>query len=398
MGLREEVKGESRYREELLGEVIPFWEGHGIDREHGGVLTGLDREGKLIDDDKAVWLQGRAAWTFGRLYNKVEKREEWLEYSRETLKFIRERCRSESGKLYFQVTREGEPLRMRRYYFSECFAAMGSAVYAKASGEGRAAEEAVEYFRRYLSSLKEGGVEAKVDARTRPMRGSATQMMLIVVSQELREVFGDEEVEGRRYSEWIDSGVEEIEKYLYKPEEKVLMEVVGKNGEVLDHFDGRTLNPGHAIECAWFILHEAKKRGDRHLKELGLSILDCMWERGWDKEYGGLHSYTDLRGHPVQEYNADMKFWWPHNEAEIAMLLAWDMTGEEKYLGWYRQVRDWSRKTFRDAEYGEWYGYAHRDGTISTQLKGNMWKGPFHLPRMLMYCGELLGDLPGGEK
>ena len=398
MATKEELREESRYRDELLGEVMPFWEGHGIDHEYGGMLTCLDREGRLIDDDKAVWLQGRAAWTFSRLYSRVEKRGEWLENAKEILKFIREHCRSESGKLYFQVTRSGEPLRMRRYYFSECFAAMGSAVYAKASGDGRAAEEAVEYFRRYLGSMKEGGVEAKVDAGTRPMRGSATQMMLIVVSQELREALGDEEVEGKRYSEWIDSGVREIEEYLYKPEEKVLMEAGGTDGETVAHFEGRTLNPGHAIECAWFILHEAKRRGEKHLKELGLSILDCMWERGWDKEYGGLHSYTDLRGHPVQEYNADMKFWWPHNEAEIATLLAWEMTGEEKYLGRYRQVRDWSRKTFRDAEYGEWYGYAHRDGTISTQLKGNLWKGAFHLPRMLMYCGELLGDLPGEAK
>jgi trehalose 6-phosphate synthase/phosphatase len=48
-----------------------------------------------------------------------------------------------------------------------------------------------------------------------------------------------------------------------------------------------------------------------------------------------------------------------------------------------------------DPEFGEWYGYLHRDGRVSTRLKGNMWKGPFHLPRMLWYCWKLLDEKVG---
>ena len=66
-----------------------------------------------------------------------------------------------------------------------------------------------------------------------------------------------------------------------------MLEVAGPAGEVLDHFEGRTLNPGHAIECAWFVLHEAKLRGNWHYQQLGLRILDAMWQRGWDPEFGG---------------------------------------------------------------------------------------------------------------
>ena len=36
------------------------------------------------------------------------------------------------------------------------------------------------------------------------------------------------------------------------------------------------------------------------------------------------------------------------------------------------------------------FGYLHRDGRISSRLKGNMWKGPFHIPRMQWYCWKLL--------
>ncbi|MBL9204453.1 MAG: AGE family epimerase/isomerase, partial [Opitutaceae bacterium] len=170
--------------------------------------------------------------------------------------------------------------------------------------------------------------------------------------------------------------------------------VVAPDGAVIDHFDGRTLNPGHALECAWFILHEAKHRQhDHRLLRLGLGILDCMWARGWDQEFGGLLYFTDLQGKPVQEYWAEMKFWWPHNEAEIACLLAYQMTGDAKYAAWHTLVHDWSHRVFADPVHGEWFGYAHRDGRISTRLKGNLWKGPFHLPRMLWYCGRLTEEL-----
>ncbi len=77
------------------------------------------------------------------------------------------------------------------------------------------------------------------------------------------------------------------------------MEQVAPDGSIIDHIDGRTLNPGHAIECAWFIMHEGRIRGKKKLIKLGLNILDWMWERGWDKKHGGLMYFVDLNGLPV---------------------------------------------------------------------------------------------------
>jgi N-acylglucosamine 2-epimerase len=384
------------YRDGLLGDTIPFWLRHGLDRVHGGLLTGLDRDGSVVDTDKAVWLQGRAAWTFATLYNTVERRPEWLSTSKLCLDFVRDHCRGPGGKLYFTVTREGRPLRMRRYVYSECFAAIGSAAYAKAAGDDRAATEAAQYFETYLHhSFTDGVMPPKTDPTTRPIKGVAPHMITIVTAQEVRAALGDIAVMGAKCTEWIDRSIAAIEHDYFKPDLGALMEIVGPNGEVFDHFDGRTLNPGHALECAWFILHEAKCRGcDPRLLELGLSILDCMWKRGWDKKHGGLFYFTDLKGLPVQEYWAEMKFWWPHNEAVIATLLAWKLTGNAKYARWHRLVHNWAFRVFPDPLHGEWFGYAHRDGKISTRLKGNMWKGPFHLPRMQLYCWQLLDESP----
>jgi N-acylglucosamine 2-epimerase len=378
------------YRNTLLGDVIPFWLRHGMDREHGGIITSLDRDGTVVDTDKSVWFQGRAGWMFATLYNTVERRVEWLEAARSCVEFSRRHCFAPDGKMWFSVTREGRPLRMRRYVFSESFAAIAFAAYAKASGDARAAEEALKTFATYLRYSFEPGVMTPKFEPTRPAKSIGPHMIGIATAQELRANLGDVNVAGRTCTEWIDRSIAEIERDFMKPEHGALMEVVAPDGSVIDHFDGRTLNPGHAIEAAWFIMHEGKLRGDKRLVGVGRTILDWMWARGWDEECGGVYYFRDLRGLPVQEYWHDMKFWWPHNEAIIATLLAWTLTGDAKYARWHQQVHDWSFQHFADPEHGEWYGYLHRDGSVSSSLKGGMWKGPFHLPRMLWYCWQTL--------
>ena len=381
------------YRDTLLNDVVPFWLRHGLDGEYGGIMTSLDRDGSILDTDKSVWFQGRAGWMFATLYNTVERRPEWLHAARSCVEFNRRYGSAPEGKLYFTVTREGRPLRMRRYAFSESFAAIANAAYAKATGEARAAEETVKLFSAYLRYSFSPGVMAPKFEPTRPTQGIGGHMIGIVTAQEIRANLGDVTVSGRTCTDWIDYSIAAIERDFMKPVERALMEVVGPQGELIDHCEGRTLNPGHALECAWFMMHEGKLRSDRRLVNLGCQILDWMWARGWDEEYGGLFYFRDLRGLPVQEYWHDMKFWWPHNEAIIATLQAFQLTGDERYAGWHRLIHDWSFRHFADPEFGEWYGYLHRDGGISSRAKGSLYKGPFHLPRMLWYCWRLSEEL-----
>lgn len=395
-GHRERLR--TLYRQTLVNDVLPFWLNHGLDHEHGGIITSLDRDGRILDTDKSIWFQGRAGWMFATLHQHLEPRKEWLEAAQSCVGFLDRHgySASDRGKMYFTTTRDGQPLRMRRYAFSESFAAIAHAALARTTGSDAAASAAERDFASYLHlAFEPGAVTLKVNPETRPMLGIGPLMIGIATAQELRANLGDQSISGRTLSEWIDHFISTIERLFFKPDLAALMETVAPDGSIIDHFDGRTLNPGHAIECAWFILHEGRLRNDQTLVQLGLQILDCMWERGWDKEHGGLFYFRDLHGLPVQEYWHDMKFWWPHCEAIIATLMAWKTTGNEKYARWHQQVHDWSFAHFPDAEHGEWYGYLHRDGTPSVRLKGNLWKGPFHLPRMLWLGVGMLGD--GGE-
>ncbi len=380
------------YRQGLVGDVLPFWTKHGWDQEYGGMLTGLDRDGALIDDDKPVWFQGRAAWTFATAYRLAEPREEWREVALSCAAFLRKHAYDASGKMYFTLTRDGRPLRMRRYVFSESFAAIGYAACAKITNDDSLAEAAWRAWDVYLHhSFTPGVMAPKTEPATRPAKGLAPWMIAMATAQELRDLLGEREVRGATCTQWIDRAISEIERDFFKLDSGVLMEMVAPDGSLLDHFEGRQLNPGHAIEAAWFILHEAKHRGnDAALIRIGTTILDWMWARGWDEECGGIFYFRDVKGLPVQEYWHHMKFWWPHNEAGIATLLAWELTGDAKYLERHALVHDWAHAHFADREHGEWYGYLDRAGQPTSRMKGGTYKGPFHLPRMQMYCWKLL--------
>ena len=76
------------YRDGLLRDTLPFWISHAVDREYGGFLSCLDRDGTVIDTDKSVWIHGRFIWLLSTMYNKVEPRPEWLALARHGIRRV----------------------------------------------------------------------------------------------------------------------------------------------------------------------------------------------------------------------------------------------------------------------------------------------------------------------
>ena len=385
------------FRAELLDNTLPFWLRHAPDRQYGGFTTFLDRKGEILCPDKPMWVMGRISWLLARLCNDLEKKAEWLELSRHGIEFIRKYGFDRDGRVFYAVTRDGRPLRKRRYLFAEIFAIMAFAEYGKAAGD----REALETAKRLMRLVEElyakpagspGALEPKVFPQTRPMRGHSMAMIQINTLQVLRRA--DFSSDPLPYDRMIDTQIKEVFDLFVKPDKKVLLETVGPGGEYLGETpEGRCVNPGHAIETAWFLLAEGKHRGDRALIEKALPILDWSLELGWDPKYGGILYFVDSEGKQPVQYEWDMKLWWPHNEAIYATLLAYSLTGQRSYEEWFERILKWSLKHFPDRQHGEWFGYLHRDGSLSHDLKGNMWKGPFHLPRQQLYCHLLLQEM-----
>ncbi|MDD2284917.1 MAG: AGE family epimerase/isomerase [Paludibacter sp.] len=380
------------YRSDLVQDVLPFWLANGLDKVHGGFYTCLDRDGSRIDSTKSVWFQGRAGYIYAAAYNKIEPRKEWLEASRSAIEFMEKYCFDTDGRMFFEITADGKPLRKRRYLFSESFAAIAMAEYAKASGDKTYARKALNLFKLILHYKNTPGSLPSKYTKNLQTRGHSLPMILINTAARIRDVISDPVLEAQ-----IDESIHEIRNYFMHPEFEALLETVGMNGEFIDTGMGRMINPGHAIETAWFLLDEARYRNwDKALVKTATTILDWSWKWGWDETYGGIINFRDCKNLPCQDYAQDMKFWWPHAETIVATLYAFLATGDKKYLEMHRKIHEYTYKHFPDAEYGEWYGYLHHDGTVAQPAKGNLFKGPFHIPRMLMYshwlCEEILSQ------
>ncbi len=381
-----------------LDRSAAFWLEHGMDREHGGVYTCLDRKGELYSTDKSVWMQGRCGWIFAFLCHNYGVKPEWLEASRSCLDFMEDHCFNHAcgERMYFTVTAEGRPLRQRRYYFSEAFCAIANAEYYGVTGEKRRLERARQCYDLYWD-LSQGkpdpvGMGPKTIPETRSGRAFGTPMIILNVTGVLLRTDPERKA---LYEERAQQCVNDIFRYHVKPELKCTLENVDVDGTPrLYYTEGRTVNPGHDIEGVWFLLEHAQRTGDKALVKKAAEMFDWAIAAGWDQEYGGLLYFTDCLGKPPEAYEHDMKLWWPHNEILIASVMLYRDTGEEKYLDWFYKTLDYCKAHFSDPEYGEWYGYLRRDG-LPTQpsTKGSTFKGPFHLPRSMTLVDKTIDEI-----
>lgn len=377
------------YKDDLTENILPFWLKHGLDTVNGGFYTCLNRDGSLMDTTKSVWFQGRGGFVFAHAYNTIEQKPEWLAASKSAVEFLEKYCFDTDGRMYFEVTAEGVPLRKRRYLFSESFAAIAMSEYSIASGDQKYAHKALDIFKLILKYIHTPGLLEPKYNENFQARGHSLCMILINTASCIRRAIQDDILNHQ-----IDESIDHIARYFMKPEFEALLEMVGPNGEFIDTNAGRTIYPGHCIETSWFILEEAKFRNwDPKLVEMAETILNWSWKWGWDEEFGGIINFMDCKNLPSQDYAQDMKFWWPQNETIIATLYAYLATKDAKYLEMHKQISDWTYAHFPDQEYGEWYGYLHRDGSVAQPAKGNLFKGPFHVPRMMMVAYRLCNEI-----
>ena len=381
-----------------LDRCVDFWLRNGMDAENGGVYTCLDRTGAIYSTDKSVWMQGRCGWIFAYLCHVYGPRDEWMSAAKSCLDFLEAHCvnRAASDRLYFTVTADGRPLRQRRYCFSEGFYAIANAEYYGVTGEPVYLDRALRAYE-LIYSLNHGGKDPaglgpKTIPETRSGRALADPMIYLNITGVLRRVDPGHET---LYAKRAQECVEDIRAYHYKPELGCTLESVGPKGEYMgDITEGRFVNPGHDIECSWFLLEEAERTGCEETTKLAQSIYDQAFCAGWDKTYGGLLYFLDCEGKPPQAYEHDMKLWWPHTEALIASLMLYRHTGEEKYLANFEKTLDYCKRVFSDPSYGEWFGYCRRDGKpTEPPCKGSTFKGPFHVPRGLILTDRLIASI-----
>ena len=383
---------EKQYRDELLQNVIPFWLEKSQDKEYGGYFTCLDRQGNVFDTDKFIWLQGREVWLFAMLYNRVEKRQEWLDCAIQGAEFLKKYGHDGNLNWYFSLDRQGNPLVEPYNIFSYTFATMAFGQLSIATGNQEYADIAKRTFDIILS--KQGNPKGKWNKAypgTRSLKNFALPMILCNLALEIEPLLDEAFIE-----KTMDTCIHEVMDVFLRPElGGIVVENVNADGSLSDTFEGRQLTPGHAIEAMWFIMDLGKRLNRPELIEKAVQTTLKMIDYGWDKQYGGIYYFMDRKGCPPQQLEWDQKLWWVHIETLISLIKGYQLTGNKECLQWFEKVHHYTWEHFKDPKHREWWGYLNRQGEVLLDLKGGKWKGCFHVPRGLYQVWKTIEMING---
>jgi N-acylglucosamine 2-epimerase len=368
-----------QYYNELVHNILPFWLANSKDEQNGGFFTCLDRQGNVYDTDKFMWLQGREVWAFSYMYHHVQANTQWLNMALHGANFMEKFGRDAGGNWYFSLTANGQPLVQPYNIFSDCFACMAFAALDKASPNEAYKKIALDTFNNIIARKDNWkGVYNKAYPGTRSLKNFSLPMILCNLALELEHIIGTDKV-----NSFIPEVVHEVMEVFYHAETGLILENVYADGSFCNSFEGRLLNPGHAIEAMWFIMDLGKRNNDVALIDKACKIMLHTLEYAWDKEYGGIYYFLDIYNHPPQQLEWDQKLWWVHVETLVALAKGYALTGNTKCLQWFEKVHNYTWQHFKDEEHSEWFGYLNRRGEVLLPLKGGKWKGCFHMPRAL---------------
>jgi len=367
------------YKEELLNNVIPFWEKNSIDKINGGYFTCLDQYGKVYDTDKFVWLQARQVWMFAVLYDQVKANKNWLDVAKSGAAFLIKHGRDKNGAFYFSLDQKGSPLVQPYNIFSDCFAAMAFAALNKVAPCEEYAEIALKTFENILNRRgNPKGIYNKTFPGTRNLKSFALPMILSNLTLEMESLLDQDKVKAL-----VPGVIHEVMGVFLQKETGLILENVNVDGSFSDSYEGRLTSPGHAIEAMWFMLDLSQKYKDEDLCQKAIATGLRTLEYGWDKDYGGIYYFLDICGHPSEKLEWNQKLWWVHLETLVFLSKAYAITGNNECLRWFNKVHDYTWKHFKDPDSPEWFGYLDRYGKVQLPLKGGKWKGCFHVPRGL---------------
>jgi mannose/cellobiose epimerase-like protein (N-acyl-D-glucosamine 2-epimerase family) len=380
---------------QLMKQYFPFWEKGGVDHENGGFMCYLYPDGSVENDRKDIWYQGRGIWVNAHCHNNFKNEVQGvglLANARKARTFMVEHMHRGDGTWITTVDRTGQPvgsiaISRSNNIYGALFAAVGLIELAKATGSEEDLNLAKVSLRKSLERYEDpayGGVSAPgvVEAG---LRAQGHAFMLVWVIPQLLELQSDP---------WFEAILEE---HLDALQNKFWNPDYGISNEVLFHDYSRIpsqagfMVPGHSIEAQWMGMMAAGRKGDKALQEIFKNRMRRLIEMSWDYVFDGT---CDTGYHAVATEKdpagpvLDEKTMWAQTEVCIGCLLAYEHTGEQWALDWFKRSWDFLQRTM-PTEHGVWRQAVDRQGHdkqregISKYRQGN-----FHQPRCLMYLME----------
>lgn len=368
------------YRSFLKDDILPYWTKYGCDREYGGFLNCMKDDGTILSEDKYMWSQGRGLWTFAHICGRYDNSAETKEFTHKTCRFLVDYARDDNGDFVNRLSRTGEKLEGPTSIYSDMFTSMGLVEYWWVFSDTAMLELARKTAHRIAWRIQQPDFNATAPFKLIP--GYHLQGVLFLSLNNLTpllEVIDDPELERE-----ADRCIKMLTEKHMDTRRGLNIETLGPDWKEVENPQGRDYVPGHGVECAWILMLEAKRRGDDALMATALTILRQHIEKGWDHEYGGLFWWLNIDGKEPYENNWQCKLWWPHAESLLALMLAYEFSGESWCMEWFEKMHEYSFATFTDHDNGEWKQRLDRTGNPITKTLVLPVKDPFHLPRAIM--------------
>ena len=393
------------FRDTLQHNVLQFWIDHALDKEDGGMLGRLDREGHPIPPgDKSVVLISRSLWSFSEAYRRYPD-PAYQKMAEECLKFLREKMwDKQHGGYYFMVSREGRVLDATKQLNPMSYVMEGLAEYALAFHDAQAAREALDLFEvidkhahdnehggyriaftedwQFIKNYEDGPNAAGSFGR----KSYDWHLGLVEALATLYDATGDIRVR-LRLNELLNIFVDKIVdaetgygRYYFTDDWKV----ADRDG------DSKQSEYGLDLEASWLLVEAAERVGrnqDPKIRRASLALVDHALRYGFDQQHGGVYRYGPATG-PAD--NRDME-WWQQCEALVAFLNAYHLTGDAKYWQAFDLEARFVTDRFVDHQYGEVYTAIFHDGKIDSEKVGP-WKAQYHVTRAFL---EILARLGG---
>ncbi len=374
----------NQYYNTLVNEVVPFWLNNATDPS-GALNNCIDEDGTVLSKERYIWSQGRALWTFSALYNKIEKKKEYLDVATGLFNYLLNTGRDKDGKWLYRFDADGNILDEDISIYVDGFVLVGMTEYYKATGDERAKNIALETFENTLWRLNHPGTYSVAPyVIPEGLKTHGINMIFSYFYYLLGKAIDRQDIceEGHRLAL-------EVLEHFYIKEKDAVLEFVTLDGKFIDIPEGRTCVPGHVIECMWFLIQIFEDRNETDNIKKCCNIIKRHIELGIDKEKGGLILAIDIDGkEPCFWGKPTYKPWWVQLETLVATASAYKHTGDEWFMDIHKELNEFVYANYPNG-YGEWYNWLDNDGKVGETAALPV-KDPFHLPRALMMLIELL--------
>ena len=378
-------------KDHLLTRILPFWERHSVDKDHGGFITHLARDGSVTDDStKYLVMQARMIYCFAT-GAALGGPPQWANIARQGAGFFLQRFRDlDHDGWFWSVSRQGEPVNTDKRTYGHAFAIYALAEYGRTGSDTRALASANHTWSLISDRLWDAehqGVFEACDRSWKPMnRGHSMGTHLHVLEALL--ALNDATGGNRRWSH-IRAICDLIVTRMVEPRHHCALEKFHPDWTQDTEASRGLVDYGHNLESAWLLLRVDELEPTPLYREVAHGFLDYVMRFGLDTTYGGIFSHGPLAAPPTVR----TKVWWVQTEALVAFLFGYRVFRDERYWHAFRNVVGFCMRCLHDPEHGEWYHSAEENGAPRDTTKGSTWKAAYHITQACAYAHHYLTRL-----